>query len=511
MDGERVAISELMARSGVGFGTSGARGRVVDMTAPVCYAYTRGFLQHAAGSLGGAQRNPESVAQDASPPGFAAHHPGYEGGERAVAIAGDLRPSTPAIMAAIAAACADAGYRPVNCGFIPSPAVAAWGIAQGIPSIMVTGSHIPDDRNGIKFNTAHGEILKDDEARIRAQTVDLPATVRTDALPPVDDGARAAYVRRYLEFFGAGALVGLRVAVYEHSGVARDLLGEILAGLGAEVLRLGRSAVFMPVDTEAIRPEDVVLARQWAEEHRFDAIVSTDGDADRPLIGTERGDWLRGDVVGVLCAQALGIAAVATPVSSNSVVEACGAFERVERTRIGSPFVIAGMQALQAAGYATVAGYEANGGFLLASGIGRDGRRLSALPTRDAMLPILTLLVAARARGIPLSVLGADLPPRFTASDRLKDYPSERSRALIDALSAGGFAAMERLFGALCGKVTAVDATDGLRMRFENGEIVHLRPSGNAPEFRCYNEADSEARAAELNRACLDVLRRAGG
>lgn len=490
MDGERVRISDLMARSGVGFGTSGARGRVVDMTAPVCYAYTRGFLQHL-----------ESAA-------------GLKPGA-GIAIAGDLRPSTPAIMAAIAAACADAGYRPVNCGYIPSPAVAAWGIAQGIPSIMVTGSHIPDDRNGIKFNTAHGEILKDDEAGIRAQTVDLPATVRTDALPPVDDEARAGYVRRYLDFFGAGALAGLRIAVYEHSGVARDLLGGILAGLGADVLRLGRSEVFIPVDTEAIRPEDVALARQWAEEHRFDAIVSTDGDADRPLIGTERGDWLRGDVVGVLCAQALGITAVATPVSSNSVVEACGAFDCVERTRIGSPFVIAGMQALQAAGHAAVAGYEANGGFLLASDIGsepgHDGRRLSALPTRDAVLPILALLAGARARGVPLSALATALPPRFTASDRLKDYPTERARALIESLSTGGFAAMERLFGRLCGKVAAVDTTDGLRMRFENGEIVHLRPSGNAPEFRCYNEADSEARAVELNRACLEVLRRADG
>ena len=69
-----------------------------------------------------------------------------------------------------------------------------------------------------------------------------------------------------------------------------------------------------------------------------------------------------------------------------------------------------------------------------------------------------------------------------------------------------GAPAMERLFGALCGEVRAIDTTDGLRMTFENGEIVHLRPSGNAPEFRCYNEAGTQARAAELNRACLAML-----
>jgi phosphomannomutase len=65
---------------------------------------------------------------------------------------------------------------------------------------------------------------------------------------------------------------------------------------------------------------------------------------------------------------------------------------------------------------------------------------------------------------------------------------------------------MEGLFGSLCGTLADIDTTDGLRMHFANGEIVHLRPSGNAPEFRCYNEAASAARAAELNRACLRVL-----
>jgi hypothetical protein len=52
-----------------------------------------------------------------------------------------------------------------------------------------------------------------------------------------------------------------------------------------------------------------------------------------------------------------------------------------------------------------------------------------------------------------------------------------------------------------------LDRTDGLRITFENGEIVHLRPSGNAPELRCYTEAASEARAQELNVRCLERLR----
>ena len=37
-------------------------------------------------------------------------------------------------------------------------------------------------------------------------------------------------------------------------------------------------------------------------------------------------------------------------------------------------------------------------------------------------------------------------------------------------------------------------------MTFESGRILHIRPSGNAPELRCYVEAES----AEAARAVLD-------
>jgi len=40
------AISDLMAISGVGFGTSGARGLADAMSDRVCYLYTLGFLQY---------------------------------------------------------------------------------------------------------------------------------------------------------------------------------------------------------------------------------------------------------------------------------------------------------------------------------------------------------------------------------------------------------------------------------------------------------------------------------
>ncbi len=484
---ESVRIDALMETSGVKFGTSGARGLADDMSDRVCYAYTRGFLQHMAAQ-------------------------GTQG--CAVGIAGDFRPSSPRIMRACARAVADAGFTPVHCGFIPTPAVAAYGIAHGLPTLMVTGSHIPDDRNGIKFNKPAGEILKDDEEAIRGQTVALPAQLfavdgafvpgTPCALPDIDHSAAHAYIERYCDFFPADCLHGLRVGLYEHSSVARDLMKRILERLGAEVTSLGRSQTFIPVDTEAIRPEDVRLAREWSAQGNFDCLLSTDGDGDRPLVADEHGQWLRGDVAGVLCARFLRASAVVTPVSCNTVVERSGWFELVRRTRIGSPFVIDGMQQTLRAGFAPVVGYEANGGFLTADDIERDGRRLAALPTRDAVIVGLSVLLSARERGVPISALGSALPPRFTASDRLKDFSTELSNRRIGAIA--DKAAAEAAFGPLFGPVAAVDITDGLRVTFAGGEIAHLRPSGNAPELRAYTEADTPERAAEMNRICLDLL-----
>jgi phosphomannomutase len=492
----KISIQELMARSGVAFGTSGARGLATAMTDSVCYAYTTGFLQYL-----------ESIGEL------------KQAGE-AVAVAGDLRPSTNRVMAAVCRAVEDRGYRAVNCGKIPSPAVALFGLENKIPAIMVTGSHIPDDRNGIKFNKAGGEVLKDDEQGMSRQVVELDDTlfdadgnfIQPDSSPrKISTRAGENYAARYLDFFGRGALDGLRVGVYQHSAVGRDALVKILFGLGAAVTPLGRSEKFIPVDTEAIRPEDERLAADWAATGKFDALVSTDGDSDRPLVGDERGHWLRGDVAGILCARFLAADSVSTPVSCNTAVEKCGWFPEIRRTRIGSPYVIASMMEATAAGAKRVVGYEANGGFLLNSDLESGGEKLRALPTRDAVIVILGLLLLAKAQRKKVSELAAGLPARFTASDRLKDFAKEKSAAILAQFSTGSAtadaAAMGKMFGEICGPVAGVNRTDGLRITFSNAEVIHLRPSGNAPEFRCYAEAASDARAREITALALARIR----
>lgn len=150
--------------------------------------------------------------------------------------------------------------------------------------------------------------------------------------------------------------------------------------------------------------------------------------------------------------------------------------------------------------FANVAGFEANGGFLLGSNIVWQGKALAALPTRDALLPALMVLAAAKDRH--LSSLVAALPPRYTSSDRIKDFARERSLALI-AKGEADPSAFVRTLGVANVDVSSVNMTDGLRLTLSDGRVVHLRPSGNAPELRCYAEAATET---DANALVSDVL-----
>ena len=321
------------------FGTSGLRGLAVELTDAVVADYTTAFL---------------STLHNNGP----------------LLVGRDLRDSSPRLMRAVAAGARRAGVEAIDCGILPTPALALASSTRRCPAIMVTGSHIPPDRNGLKFYTPDGEITKADETRISGAK---------DALRPQgtagfvelarDAGVLQAFRERYRSFFSDRPLTGLRIGVYQHSSVARDLLVDLMADAGAVAVPLGRSESFVAIDTEAVDPSARSMLASWVAEHRLDAIISTDGDADRPMLANEKGQIVPGDLIGPVAARFLGASTIVTPVSSNTVVEKCGYFDHVHRCRIGSPYVIAGMERLNGA----VAGYEANGGFLLGFEATRSG------------------------------------------------------------------------------------------------------------------------------------------
>ncbi|MGE8127436.1 phosphomannomutase [Methylobacterium sp. NPDC080182] len=454
--------------SSLKFGTSGLRGLVTDLVGGPCYAYASAFFRAVSGD-----------------------------GPRVVVIGRDLRDSSPGLAATVAQAAAANGFAAIECGALPTPALALEAMRRGAFAVMVTGSHIPEDRNGLKFYRPEGEITKADEAAILAALDNCASAALPTAEPEPEPDAIARYRKRYGDAFPSGSLSGLRVAVYQQSSVARDLLTDLLADLGAQVTPIGRSATFVPIDTEAHRPEDVAFIRDVMASGDFDALVTTDGDADRPLVADGAGGIVRGDVLGLITARFLGADTVVVPVTAGSALEKSGGFRAVVRTKVGSPFVIAGMEQAPRAGAGAIVGFEANGGFLLGSDVTLAGGVLAALPTRDAVLPILATLAALRSGDTSLAELVTALKAGEMASDRLPETPSERSDAFLARLCDTAF---RSAFLQPVGSPQAVDQQDGVRIGLDGGRSIHFRASGNAPELRCYAEAPSGHEAQDLVR-----------
>lgn len=533
------------------FGTSGRRGQVVHLTQLEVFINAVAeleFLQSLPKSEGGIVKGDEFF------------------------YARDLRPSSGAYVAeqqgrgelaqVIEQAIIYVGMKPINLGQIPTPALTHYALLQGKGSIMITGSHIPFDRNGYKTNTSKGELLKQHEQPINEKVnlvrqrfyqqafadslFDEDGRFKSGSqqLSAEHSAAAEIYRQRYVSFFGNDALSNMRILVYQHSAVGRDLVVEILRALGAEVVAVGRSETFVPIDTENMDAEQLAviqnLYNQASSEYgQFDAIVSTDGDSDRPLLlgvdeQTAAVRFFGGDLVGMLTAELLGADAVVVPISSNDGIDRGNLKDIVEpKTRIGSPYVIAGMEQALARGKQSVCGWEANGGFLTGSDISWENRLLIALPTRDAVLPIVAVLFIAKREGEGLTQLFSRLPKRFSRAGLIKQYPRTLGLSVVKQLSpadttiktaifsaekivfldaneqetisaSGDKAALSYIKQQLAqvftpvfgfGNIERINYTDGVRIFFDNGDVAHIRPSGNADELRLYAVADSQQRA----------------
>lgn len=124
------------------FGASGLRGPVSHLIDDICQRYMTAFLRHMA-TVYALQPGPVLV-------------PGN-----------DLRASrSPQIVRAVIQAALAAGYCVEMRGALPTPALALVALTEHACAVMVAGSHIPEDRNGLKFYRHDGEIDKADEAGI---------------------------------------------------------------------------------------------------------------------------------------------------------------------------------------------------------------------------------------------------------------------------------------------------------------------------------------------------------
>lgn len=165
-------------------------------------------------------------------------------GELRIAVGRDSRISGPAIAAGVMGGLTGMGIQVGACGLCSTPAMFMSTVLPGFAydgSIMITASHLPMNRNGLKFFTRDGGLEKEDIAAILASASPVPAAINDSLLTSCTLlEAYSGYLREAIRK-GVNSktnyrkpLQGFKIAVDAGNGAGGFFASLVLEPLGAD-------------------------------------------------------------------------------------------------------------------------------------------------------------------------------------------------------------------------------------------------------------------------------------
>ena len=405
-----------------------------------------------------------------------------EGEKRPSILVGrDPRWSGDMLEAAMIAGITSAGGDAVSVGVLPTPGVAyLTARSTAGAGVMLSASHNPVGDNGIKFFGPDGFKLSDDE---EARIAELYATGSPRRPVSTRIGRRLAdpaAIARYIEHLTSAVdvdLVGLRVVVDGANGAASSVAPQVYRQLGAEVVTIHCSPDGANINDRcgSTHPE---VVRQAVLTDGADLGIAHDGDADRLVAVTHRGDIVDGDaLLAILARQAhltgrLAHGTVVTTVMTNLGFHHAmrGLGIDVLTTPVGDRYVLETMRER-----GLTLGGEQSGHLI----------DLDHATTGDGVLAALELLEIMRTTGSTLAEL-AEVMQRLPQV--LVNIPD------VDRDAVAGSEPV----------AAAVRRAEG---RLGDAGRVLVRPSGTEPLVRVMVEAPEQAMAEEVAAAIATAVR----
>ena len=233
-------------------------------------------------------------------------------GNRPVAVVGrDPRASGEMLEGAVCAGLASAGTDVRRVGVLPTPAVAyLTGALDADLGVMLSASHNPMPDNGVKLFAGGGHKLADEiedeiEASVRqnaAREWTRPVGDGVGRISDVGDGAEL-----YLEHLLSALphrLDGLRIVVDCAHGAASYVAPELYRRAGATVVAIAASPDGLNIN-DGVGSTHLDGLQRAVVEHRADAGIAHDGDADRCLAVDAAGNVVDGDQIMAVIALAM--------------------------------------------------------------------------------------------------------------------------------------------------------------------------------------------------------------
>jgi phosphomannomutase/phosphoglucomutase len=395
----------------------------------------------------------------------------------------DSRTSSLVFSSVVVAGLNSVGCNALDAGMTPTPAVQFWIRNHRIDGgIMITASHNPPEYNGIKVIWDDGiELSREQEVEIediyfnnRVQPARWNALGRTREV----DSTVREYVAAIIDHVDSAVISKkpYRVVVDVANSVASFAAPRLLKELGCKVMTInanldGRFPGRLPEP----KPENLGGLASIVKELGADLGVAFDSDADRSIFVDEKGNIISGDASFALIEEGFlqkhsGEKIVTSMSSSRVVKDVADVYGgEVVWTKVGSVTVSRTMKRIGAK-----LGGEEYGGIFYGP----------HQPVRDGAMATAMILDIMAETGEKLSGLVSGLPRyyvqtgRVECPERLKEKVNQE---LIDQT-----------------KGLQVDILDGVKIWFDDGSGILVRPSGTESVYRLYAEAKTARRARSL-------------
>lgn len=367
-------------------------------------------------------------------------------------IGKDTRLSGDMLEGALIAGLCSVGANVKLLGVVPTPAVAYLVRKYGADAgIMISASHNPYEFNGIKLFSGEGYKLPDDlEESIEAIVLDneKPYIIPDhNGIGTVEilDTAADDYVD-YVVSTVEDDLTGMEIALDCSNGSSSRTAQKLFTKLGAKVHMLFDDPDGVNINTNCGSTHMETLM-EYVKEHKLDAGLAFDGDADRCLAVDNNGDLVDGDYIIAICAADLKsqgklkknavVGTVMTNMGFNKFCEANGM--HFVATKVGDRYVLESMlqEGYNIGGeqsghvifldYATTGDGQLTGAHLL-SLINRRQARLSSIATLMERYPQVLINVKITNEGKVHFYTDKEVKDAIkSASDKL----GERGRVLV--------------------------------------------------------------------------------
>jgi phosphomannomutase len=415
----------------------------------------------------------------------------YVTGAVLVAVAHDMRDSSPELATAFAEGVISTGADVVHAGLGSTDYAYYVSGTLDIPAAMITASHNPAEYNGIKLCRPGAKPVGEDTglAHIRGYMEEgwWPSTAHSLGRISHKD-LTGGYVGHLRSLVPLDRIRPLRVVADAGNGMAGYMVPRVFAGLDqVEIIPLyfELDGSFPNHEANPLESANLVDCQARVVETGADIGLAFDGDADRCFVVDERGQAVPPSaIVALIAARELarepGAAIVHNVITSAAAVEIIRESGGVPvRSRVGHSYMKRHMAERSA-----IFGGEHSGHYYFREFWNAD----------TGMLAALHVLSALGGQDGPLSELAARYS-RYVASGEINSTVDDVP-GVLDKVEA----AWQRP-----GVVT--DRLDGLTVDLGDGRWFNFRPSNTEPLLRLNVEAPDQAAMAQLRDEALALVR----